>query len=316
MKIIAKSEKEDLAVVYIGEFRNGRRIECVESLQPPFSRRKKWVLIISVMYGCPVQCRFCDAGYYYRGPVSKDDMLEQIDYLVSTRYPDKQVETDKFKIQFARMGEPALNTAVLDVLEELPHRYRVPGLMPTVSTIAPRSCKDFFTRLLDIKKTLYSERFQLQFSLHTTDPERRSWLIPVRTLSFAEIAAYGKRFYQGQGRKITLNFALDNQSELDPGVLLNYFSPETYLIKITPVNPTYSARDNNLRTSERITGTCEHIRAHGYDVILSIGEMEENKIGSNCGQYIQKKLTQQTQLQDSYTYQLQELREEEHRFSC
>ncbi|GAH48580.1 unnamed protein product, partial [marine sediment metagenome] len=28
----------------------------------------------------------------------------------------------------------------------------------------------------------------------------------------------------------------------------------------------------------------------GFEVILSIGEMEENRIGSNCGQYVTKYL--------------------------
>jgi 23S rRNA (adenine2503-C2)-methyltransferase len=32
------------------------------------------------------------------------------------------------------------------------------------------------------------------------------------------------------------------------------------------------------------------MRSAGYDVILSIGEVEENRIGSNCGQYVTRHL--------------------------
>ena len=67
MKITAKAGKEDIATVFIAEMDNGKLIEFVESVQPPIPREKKWVLIVSILYGCPIGCRFCDAGEYYMG---------------------------------------------------------------------------------------------------------------------------------------------------------------------------------------------------------------------------------------------------------
>ena len=49
------------------------------------------------------------------------------------------------------MGEPTLNPAVLDVLDELPGLYDAPGLMPSISTVAPKGCDDFQERLMQIK---------------------------------------------------------------------------------------------------------------------------------------------------------------------
>ena len=43
MKIIAKTGKENIAMVYIAEMDNGKHIEFVESVQPPIPREKKWV---------------------------------------------------------------------------------------------------------------------------------------------------------------------------------------------------------------------------------------------------------------------------------
>ena len=83
MRIVAKTGREDIAVVYVAELENGKYIEFAESLQPPFPREKKWVLTISTLYGCPVGCRFCDAGSFYQGKLSTHQILSQIDYLTT-----------------------------------------------------------------------------------------------------------------------------------------------------------------------------------------------------------------------------------------
>ena len=45
----------------------------------------------------------------------------------------------------------------------------------------------------------------------------------------------------------------------------------------------------------------------GYQVILSIGELEENLIGSNCGQYIRRHLSAKKNIENGYTYEVQPL---------
>jgi len=308
MKIVAKAGREDIAVVYIAEMRGGKFIEFVESLQPPLTREKKWVLIISTLYGCPVSCRFCDAGVDYHGKLSKDEIISQIDYLVIKRFPNRKVPVEKFKIQFARMGEPSFNQSVLDVLDSLPDFYDAPGLMPCISTIAPKGVDGFFERLLEIKKKHYKYRFQLQFSIHTTDEELRDWLIPIQKWDFEKIVEYGEAFYDKDGRKITLNFSLADKMSIDSDVLLKHFSPDIFLIKITPVNPTYQANKNGLSstlTSKKWNKMVDTLRSSGYEVILSIGELEENYIGSNCGQYVTTYQREEKIIEDAYTYELQ-----------
>ena len=184
MKVVASAGNPDIAMVYVVEF-NGGLIECVEAVQPPRPREEKWVLMISTLFGCPISCQMCDAGGHYQGKLTEAEMYAQIEYLIQQRYPDGFVPSKQFKIQFARMGEPALNPAVLDLLETLPDRINAPGLMPSVSTIAPHGTDAFFDRLIDVKNQVYPQgRFQFQFSIHTTDIKLRDELIPVKKWDF------------------------------------------------------------------------------------------------------------------------------------
>lgn len=293
IEVIQNYGKENIATVFIARTKSGKLIEFVESFQPNLPIEKKWVLVLSVMHGCPVKCLMCDAGQQFGGNLSKEEILAQVDHIVSRRFPDRKIPTDKFKVQFTRMGEPAYNNAVLDVLEELPAQYNAPGLIPSVSTIAPEGRDDFFARLLEIKNKYYKHgKFQMQFSIHTTDFEKRDKLIPIKKWSFEQISEYGEKFFVEGDRKITLNFALMKDYPVEPEVIDEYFDSNKFLVKITPLNPTKKATDNNLvsaldsENENSIDKLVEGLRSLGFDVIVSIGELEENQIGSNCGQFV------------------------------
>jgi 23S rRNA (adenine2503-C2)-methyltransferase len=309
MQVIAQTGREDIAMVYIAEAEGGKLIEFTESIQPPLPRKKKWVLTISSLYGCPVGCRFCDAGSYYQGKLSSDEMIFQIDYLVKKRFLDSKVPVEKFKIQVARTGEPSFNQNVLDLLLRLPNLYDAPGLILSLSTIAPKGTDKFFLELLEVKKRYYAGRFQFQFSLHTTNEKLRDWIIPVKKWSLERMAEYGVAFLQKGDRKITLNFALADGMPVNPDVLLRYFDPDLFLIKITPVNPTYQASKNEL-FSHILPNRVDYeiidaLKSEGYEVVLSIGELEENRIGSNCGQYISAYKKPRESLEGGYSYDLE-----------
>lgn len=312
MNVVASAGNKDVAMVYVVEF-GGHVVECVEAVQPPTPREEKWVLMISTLYGCPIGCQMCDAGGHYRGKLSREEMAAQIEHLISTRYPEGAMPPGQFKIQFARMGEPALNPEVLHLLEELPDRFPAPGLMPSLSTVAPHGRGSFFDRLVEIKNGRYpGGNFQFQFSIHTTDQKLREQLIPGKTWDFSQMAAYGERYFQPGDRKITLNFALAEGSPIEVEVIQRYFDPEVFLLKVTPLNPTYQAQNHGLRSyldAEREKNQhfeLEKIRDAGYRVILSVGEVEENKIGSNCGQYVQRHLEEKGSISSGYSYRVKD----------
>ena len=290
LEVVKVTGRDDLAQVFVARTKDGSLIEFVESVQPPVPRDKKWVLIVSTLKGCPVRCPICDAGSHYRGKLSTTEILAQIEHLVRRRYPDGVVPIPKLKVQFARMGEPALNDAVLEVLRLLPQRLRAPGLMPCVSTVAPRGRESFFEELLAIKQEWYpGGRFQMQFSLHASDETTRRALVPIDTWSFTEMAAFGRRFFAPGDRRVTLNFAAGTTTALDAGAIAREFDPRYFAIKLTPINPTAAARRAKLlgridpddpTGNERLA---DSFRALGFETIVSIGELEENAIGSNCG---------------------------------
>ncbi len=295
MEILGEFGREDIAKVYVGSPGgvNGRTIEFVESLQPPIPREKKWVLIISSSFGCPMKCLMCDAGGSYMGRLTSDEIISQVDYMVSKRFPSREVPVEKFKVQFARMGEPSLNPNVISALETLPEKYDAPGLMACVSTIAPENSGHFFDLLVGVKNEHYSGgHFQLQFSVHSTDDRKRNWLMPCKKWELDRISKFGDKFFEPGDRKLALNFAMTRGMPIDPEVIGRLFDPNAFCIKLTPLNPTSNTKKHGLGSAldplDPKSGAelVSDFKRLGFDVILSIGELEENKIGSNCGQYV------------------------------
>lgn len=306
MELLGKFGKEDLAILYIAKH-DGKIVEFVESLQPPIPREKKWVLIISTMYGCPVGCLMCDAGEYYHGNISAEGMLKEIDFMIKNRFPEGKIPVNKFKIQFARMGEPTLNDKVLEVLKILPHKYEAVGLMPCISTIAPNGGEQFLDELILIKNELYSNgNFQLQFSIHSTNEEERQKWMTKNMWSLKKIAEYGERWFKDGDRRITLNFAVAEDSKINPQIIQKLFDPAKYWIKLTPVNPTSKAVNNKLQSGITKENTeyfplVEEFRDLGFDAAISIGAWEENEIGTNCGQFATQYKDGKVGIKDNYT---------------
>jgi 23S rRNA (adenine2503-C2)-methyltransferase len=148
------------------------------------------------------------------------------------------------------MGEPALNPAVLEVLNALPHRYDNPYLVPCIATTAPAKNSGWFEELLKIKQTIYQGKtFQLQFSINSTDEAERDRLMPIPKWGLSQIAEYGMRFVANGDRKVSLNFALTEGVSVDAQIVARYFDPKKFCIKVTPLNPTETASINQLTTS-------------------------------------------------------------------
>jgi 23S rRNA (adenine2503-C2)-methyltransferase len=258
----------------------------VDSLTGSRNIKEKWVLVVSSQFGCPVGCLMCDTRGHYFGNPTMEELVSQVDFMIRRRFPDGHVPANKFKVQFARMGEPALNPNVIKAIREIRERYDAPGLMPCLSTTAPEGTDDFFDHLMILNHDVFKGHFQLQFSVHSTDKYRRSKIIPIRKWDLKRISEYGEKFHVG-GRKVSLNFAMALENELDPDVIADIFSPDVFMIKMTPVNPTEQAIMNDLVRENLVEDDLHQIRNLrdlGFDVILSVGDLRENQVGSNCGQ--------------------------------
>ncbi len=288
MKVVLEKGTDELATIFAAVYRNDNELilEFVDSLSGSSSIEDKWVIVISSQFGCPVNCLMCDTSGYFKGNPTALEIFQQVEYVVKRRFPDNNVPTKKFKVQFARMGEPSLNPAVLDAIEMIKNRIKAPGFMPCISTMAPGGSDGFFDRLAKINQDSFRGNFQLQFSIHSTDEDQRDRIMPMKKWDLDRIAAYGEQFYSG-GRKIALNFALARENSIDVEKLSSTFDPGKFMIKFTPVNPTMRAISNGLDREGLLETDVPQIgklRELGFDVILSIGDLRENTIGSNCGQ--------------------------------
>ena len=292
LEIVSQQGDRDLAMVYVARLRDSdsHAIEFVDARDPSIPPDKKRVVIISTQFGCPIACPICDAGGDYQGNLTSGEMLAQIDHAVAD-YPEGWNKTlTKFKVQFARMGEPALNQAVLEALSKLPERYNATGLIPCIATIAPARSKSWFDKLIDIRHSAYAQKpFQLQLSINSTDEKCRQKMMPASKLSFDELSSIADRFVTGGPRKVGLNFAFTSDTPLEPKVIADHFNPESCCIKITPLNPTERSQEHGFRTAlppaapTRADLICQEFGELGFDVIVSIGDERENVIGSNCG---------------------------------
>lgn len=287
-----------IATLYLAEPPGGSgAFEFVDAVDPGTAREEKWVVMISTQYGCAVGCRICDAGLSgYGGNIEAELLLAQIRRALASHPELDPARVPKLKIHFARMGEPSFNPGVLDCLGRLAREGAgsgpLPGLLPSISTVAPACSvsRDFMERLARIKEEAFGNgSFQLQFSLHSTDEEARRAIIPVRTWSLREIARFGERWVRPGDRLISLNFALAEDIPFDPAVLSREFSPERFLVKFTPVNPTERAERNALtrvwlEAPEQIARFKEDLERRGFRAIVNPAWPEEIEGRVTCGQ--------------------------------
>jgi 23S rRNA (adenine2503-C2)-methyltransferase len=254
---------------------------------------EKWVITISTQYGCSVGCGFCDVPKV--GPGLNATFRDLCNQVITGINLHPNISTKRLNIHFARMGEPTWNPNVLDCAEwikdHISPEHKV--VHPVVSTMMPKNniwLKTFIHNWMRIKNRVYNGDAGLQLSINSTDELERDEMFNGNAYTLSEIAEimYG---IIPLGRKITLNFAVADYT-IDPSVLLKFFDPELYVIKITPMHKTKAAITRNIRTIGDYTEyypyeqTEEELRKAGYDVLVFIASKEEDEGLITCGNAI------------------------------
>ena len=264
----------------------------------------KWVATISTQKGCPMRCKFCDCPYVkFKGNVSR----EELNYEIETMLKDisKEVKhTDRFNVHFARMGEPTFNKEVLDFtlydLRALTNKYiKAKTIHPVVSTMLPKDNKnleEFILKWCDIKNIDYKGEAGLQFSINSTDEKQKEWLFSNKSLSLEEISKLAQKLPMPVGRKYTLNFPVTKDTILEPKELSRLFDKNKFIVKITPIRETKEAEKNGLEThigyySYDVYRQFEKpLLEEGWDVIVFIPSIEEDKDRITCGNALLREL--------------------------
>ena len=254
---------------------------------------EKWVVTISTQYGCSMGCRFCDVPRV--GPGKNATYKDLINQILTAIYLHPEITgTKRLNIHFARMGEPTWNPSVLDATkwakEHLDPEYKI---HPVVSTMMPKKnewLRTFVHTWMRIKNRLLNGEAGLQLSINSTSSTERDYMFRGNACTFEEIAKIMRGIIPN-GRKITLNFAVADW-EIEPAVLLNFFDPDDYLVKLTPMHKTRAAEGNGIETDGEYTSLApyrhheEALKSAGYDVIVFIASKEEDEGLITCGNAI------------------------------
>ena len=302
--LVVNGERGLLECLSLGDYGKDKNIVCdamglsrsldkVEhSEMLPLS--EKWVITISSEYGCSCNCNFCSVPKVkYGGKATFNDLINQVKCGISL-HPEIEV-TDRLNVHFARMGEPTFNWDVLDAAIYLGGYFNSLGwgYHPVVSTMMPRGnhlLQEFIHKWMQIKNDILDGEAGLQLSINSTDEKARTEMFNRRALHLETISDIMKG-YRPKGRKIILNFAVADW-EINASKLVKLFSPDHYLIKLTPIHLTPEAIQNNVKTPGDFTSYApyqEHeynLKKAGFDVLVFIASEEEDSSLITCGNAI------------------------------
>jgi 23S rRNA (adenine2503-C2)-methyltransferase len=289
----AKGKLEMLSIGDYGQAVNLNQHKPVPDGLPLLPLTDKWVVTISTQYGCSMGCEFCDVPKVGGGRnATFGDLASQI--LTALTLPGVPDHTKRLNIHFARMGEPTWNPAVLDcgkwIAEHLGDVY---APHPVVSTMMPRRnewLKAFIHTWMRLKNRVYRGNAGLQLSINSTDENERAMQFNGNACTLLEIAEI-MRGIVPVGRKITLNFAVAGYT-VDPDVLLRWFPPEWYIVKLTPMHKTATATEKGIRTEGEYTEPEPYMELEdrfkkaGYEVLVFIASRDEDEGRITCGNAI------------------------------
>ncbi len=250
--MIVKSKREfKNGIVYCIELSDGLLIETTDTFLPYYtkdaigrkqnfldnyelgSRSDRWMVGVSVMSGCPVRCKFCATGRLkqYRN-LTSDEIVDQVKFVIDSNEKYNPTESKEFKINYTRMGEPFLNIDnVRDAISKITEMY--PNTHHYISTIGIKN-SDF---------SWISDNITLQISLHSLFEKSRNWLIPYKNkMSISELG----KIRTNSRLKTTLNLTLVNEDDFDIDILKQNFDPNSFFIKISPINENEISEKNEL----------------------------------------------------------------------
>jgi len=255
--------------------------------------KDKWMLNVSTQKGCPHHCKFCDVGTMkFGGNLTRREIEEQVELLLD--YTPHVRESSKVKIGFARMGEPAYNLEnVMYVIESLPfistYMRRCFNWLPCFNSTLPRSAP-CIERVLYSKEKVYDGLFHFQVSCNSTNEDTRRELFGGADVLTIEEVVKEVSKHKITGRTVILNFIVMEGVEVNPKTLSKLgVKKNKFVVKLTPLNYTDNAKDNNLETSKRLYDLQNLFRSEGVPVLVDeVAKCEA--AGLCCGQLVKKRL--------------------------
>lgn len=223
------------------------------------SYENKWLMTVSTQKGCTHNCKFCDvAPLPYKGNLSYREIEKQIELLLeNTPYV---ISSQKAKIGFARMGEPAHNLRnVVKAITMLPYISARMGRdikwLPCFNTILPmktewnESAYHVIDTIIELKEQVCNGFLHFQISCNSTEENKRKELFGgANVLSIEEIVRHINT-KDISNRTVTLNFIVMKGVEVSIDKLVSYgLNKDKFSVKLIPLNSTDNSIVNELET--------------------------------------------------------------------
>jgi 23S rRNA (adenine2503-C2)-methyltransferase len=294
--IIESTEMRDVAI-------NGKSHILVRETQNPQEIWRnlvpfidKWLLTVSTQKGCTHKCRFCDVAHLpFKGNLTQKEIEDQIINIINcTPYV---LKSNKVKIGFARMGEPAWNIKnVLAAMANLSKISKTLGRdfnwLPCFNSILPRKA-NVLNEVIEFKEAIYNGNLHLQISCNSTDEVKRKELFGgADVLTIPEIVAQVNN-KNITNRTVTLNFIVMDGVEVSIEKLKKMgLNGDKFTVKLIPLNKTNNAKEHKLKTFanysnyEKLVQLGKKFKQAGIPVVIdAIAKCEE--AGLCCGQLSQ-----------------------------
>lgn len=259
---------------------------------------EKWVITISTQYGCSMGCKFCDVPKVGAGRnATAVDLTSQITSALKL-HPEIG-STKRLNVHYARMGEPSFNPNVLvharGLMKEVRPYIGRSHVHPVISTMLPKRNKNLIQFLQDwceIKNYDYRGAAGLQFSINSTCDKQRTYLFNGSSHLLDDISKIGKSLPDPTGRKYALNIALADNSEIDPIKMRVLFSPDKFMVKITPLHVTDASTEHKIETTNGYSEYTpyqkveDELKNEGFDVLVFVPSLDEDESRITCGNAI------------------------------
>lgn len=248
------------------------------------------VICCSVQSGCPVGCKFCGTGKKFIRNLKAEEIVEQIEIVLTTKnlINDINEKCKKLQFMFMSMGEPMLNfTEVEKAIRILNKKFSNAQLL--LSTIAVND-DEVFSKIINISKEI--KNVGLQFSIHKSNDKERDELIPFKNkMSLEKIRDAGIIWWKETGRHPYLNYCIDgtNNSGQDFTNLTQLFSPVVFNFTFSVVcSKDETMKDASFRNLDIIKLFQNKFFEKGYNV-RTFDPAGQDDIGGGCGQlwYVQ-----------------------------
>lgn len=269
-EVVEREVSGDGTAKWLFRLADGATIEAVDI---PSDRRR--TLCLSSQAGCALACKFCVTGYWGAGrDLTPGEILGQV-LAIQGSLPE---ENPGLNLVFMGMGEPLSNldgvAGALEILTETISWRRITistaGVVPGIEALAG-----------------WRQRPNLAISLHATDDERRSRLMPLNnTWPLASLMAALEAFPLEPGRRLTFEYLLIdgfNDSESDAASLAGMLGRFRCKVNLIPVNPDPVLGERMVPPPpERVEVFRQRVVAGG--VFATVRERRGDEVSAACGQ--------------------------------